>query len=188
MKRLLLMLLVALPMMIKASETNKLQVVSPNENVRLQFWLDETGRPTYEMTFKNRPVVLPSHLGLVLAKDKHASKGMDETDLMDGFTIEDVATAEADETWEPVWGETKTIRNHYRQLTVTLQQVKITERTEYQGNGNDRGLARIEERHVRKMDLVFRVFDDGIGFRCDFPQQQELNYEISTLIIQSGRR
>ena len=62
-------------------------MTSPNENVKLHFWLDEQGRPTYEMTFKDRPVVLPSHLGLVLAKDKHASRGLKETDLMDGFDI-----------------------------------------------------------------------------------------------------
>ncbi len=137
-----------------AKESAKLEVTSPNENVKLHFWLDEQGRPTYEMTFKDRPVVLPSHLGLVLAKDKHASRGLKETDLMDGFDIANTTIDEADETWEPVWGETKTIRNHYRQLIVNLEQSS----------------------HRRVMNLIFRVFDDGIGFRYEFPQQQELNY------------
>ena len=82
--------------MAMAKESAKLEVTSPNENVKLHFWLDEQGRPTYEMTFKDRPVVLPSHLGLVLAKDKHASKGLKETDLMDGF---DIANSTIDEAY-----------------------------------------------------------------------------------------
>ena len=154
MRKLLLLCLMVLPLMAMAKKSAKLEVASPNENVKLCFWLDEQGRPTYEMTFKDRPVVLPSHLGLVLAKDKHASKGLKETDLMDGFDIANSTIDEADETWEPVWGETKTIRNHYRQLIVNLEQSS----------------------HRRVMNLVFRVFDDGIGFRYEFPQQQELNY------------
>ena len=154
MRKLLLLCLMVLPLMAMAKESAKLEVTSPNENVKLCFWLDEQGRPTYEMTFKDRPVVLPSHLGLVLAKDKHASKGLKETDLMDGFDIANSTIDEADETWEPVWGETKTIRNHYRQLVVNLEQSS----------------------HRRVMNLIFRVFDDGIGFRYEFPQQQELNY------------
>ena len=154
MRKLLLLCLMVLPLMAMAKESAKLEVTSPNENVKLHFWLDEQGRPTYEMTFKDRPVVLPSHLGLVLAKDKHASRGLKETDLMDGFDIANTTIDEADETWEPVWGETKTIRNHYRQLIVNLEQSS----------------------HRRVMNLIFRVFDDGIGFRYEFPQQQELNY------------
>ena len=176
MRKLLLLCLMVLPLMAMAKESAKLEVTSPNENVKLHFWLDEQGRPTYEMTFKDRPVVLPSHLGLVLAKDKHASRGLKETDLMDGFDIVNTTIDEADETWEPVWGETKTIRNHYRQLIVNLEQVTIITRAEYKGKGNDKGLARIDEPHRRVMNLIFRVFDDGIGFRYEFPQQQELNY------------
>ena len=113
-KQLLLALLI-LPLMASAGE-----VASPNGNVKVKFWVDQQGRPTYEMTYKERPVVLPSHLGLELAKDKHASAGMDETDLMDHFTIVKEEQSELDETWQPVWGETRNIRNHYRELAVTL--------------------------------------------------------------------
>ena len=63
------------------------EVTSPNGNVKVKFYTDVNGRPTYEMTYKDRPVVLPSHLGLELARDKHASMGMDEHDLLDGFNI-----------------------------------------------------------------------------------------------------
>lgn len=181
MRKLLLLCLMVLPLMAMAKESAKLEVTSPNENVKLNFWLDEQGRPTYEMTFKDRPVVLPSHLGLVLAKDKHASRGLKETDLMDGFDIVNTTIDEADETWEPVWGETKTIRNHYRQLIVNLEQVTIITRAEYKGKGNDKGLARIDEPHRRVMNLIFRVFDDGIGFRYEF-------YSSKNSITSSSRR
>lgn len=87
-------------------------VTSPDGNVSVKFYLQD-GRPTYEMTYKKKEVIRPSHLGLELAKDKHAFNGTNEQDLMDGFTVKDTKTATFDETWRPVWGETATIRNHY---------------------------------------------------------------------------
>ena len=89
-------------------------VTSPDGNVSLNFSL-ENGRPTYKLDYKGKAVVKPSHLGLELAKNKHASKGMDETDLMDGFIIAKTDTSSFDETWKPVWGETATIRNNYKE-------------------------------------------------------------------------
>ena len=100
--------LALLPMMVAAQT-----VTSPNGNVTLTFSLTEQGQPTYEMSYKGKKVVNPSHLGLALACDKHASKGMNETDLMEGFKVKDTQTSTFDETWRPVWGETATIRNHY---------------------------------------------------------------------------
>ena len=147
-------------------------VTSPNGNIELKFSVDNTGRPVYEMTYKGKAVVKPSFLGLELAKDKHASKGMNETDLMDHFQVVKEETKEFDETWQPVWGETKYIRNHYNELAVTLNQ--IIETPEYRGNGKNNGLAL--NRQVREMIIRFRVYDDGIGLRYEFPQQQELNY------------
>jgi hypothetical protein len=129
-------------------------VKSPNGNVTVKFSLTDNGRPTYEMMYKNKAVVRPSHLGLELAKDKHASKGKGETDLMDGFTVAGTKTAAFDETWKPVWGETATIRNHYNELEVALSQ---------------------PDTH-RNILIRFRVYDDGMGLRYEFPQQQELNY------------
>ena len=99
-------------------------VKSPNGNIELNFSLDPQGRPMYEMSYKNKLVVLPSHLGLELAKDKHASKGVQETDLMDGFHLVKEETSTFDETWRPVWGETATIRNHYNEYVAVLQQQK----------------------------------------------------------------
>lgn len=128
-------------------------VKSPDGNVTVTFSLDN-GRPTYEMTYKGKAVVKPSHLGLELVKTKHASKGMEETDLMDGFTIAKTDTSSFDETWKPVWGQTSTIRNHYNELAVTLNQPATK----------------------RNILIRFRVYDDGMGLRYEFPQQNELNY------------
>lgn len=128
-------------------------VTSPDGNVVLNFSLDN-GRPTYKLDYKGKAVVKPSHLGLELAKNKHASKGMDETDLMDGFTIAKTDTSSFDETWKPVWGETATIRNNYKELAVTLNQPATK----------------------RNILIRFRVYNDGMGLRYEFPQQNELNY------------
>ena len=148
MKKLFLSLML-FPMMAMAGN-----VKSPNGNIEVKFSVDNTGRPVYEMTYKGKAVVKPSHLGLELAKDKHASKGMQETDLMNGFKIAKEETTSFDETWQPVWGETKDIRNHYNELAATLEQ-PATKRT---------------------IVIRFRVYDEGIGFRYEFPQQQELIY------------
>ena len=146
-------------------------VKSPNGNIELKFSVDNTGRPVYEMSYKGRAVVKPSFLGLELAKDKHASAGMDEKDLMDQFSIVNEKVSEFDETWQPVWGETKNIRNHYNELAVTLQQMWL-ERVK----SNKPGVQLAPKQHRREMIIRFRVYDDGIGLRYEFPQQKDLNY------------
>ena len=129
------------------------EIKSPNGNVVLNFNVEQ-GRPVYTLTYKGRSVIKPSHLGLELAKDKHASKGLRETDLMGGFVLKSEQTSSFDETWRPVWGETATIRNHYNEYAAVLSQTA--------------------ER--REIVLRFRVYDDGVGFRYEFPQQPELTY------------
>ena len=143
-----LLFAVLMPFMTSAQE-----VKSPGGQVTVKFYL-ESGRPTYEMSYKNRAVVKPSHLGLELAKDKHASKGMRETSLMDGFEIKDTKTSTFDETWKPVWGEVAKVRNHYNELAVTLDQPATK----------------------REMIIRFRVYDEGMGLRYEFPQQDSLVY------------
>ena len=146
--RKVLLAMLLLPLMALAQT-----VKSPNGNVEVKFSLDN-GRPMYEMTYKGKAVVKPSYLGLELVKTKHASKGMEETDLMDGFTIAKTDASSFDETWKPVWGQTATIRNHYNELAVTLNQPATK----------------------RNIIIRFRVYDDGMGLRYEFPQQEELNY------------
>ncbi len=138
-----------LPVVMMAQE-----VKSPNGNVAVKFSLTGNGVPTYEMSYKGRAVVKPSHLGLELAKDKHSTKGLRETDLMDGFTETDSHISQFDETWKPVWGETSTIRNNYNELAVNLSQPSSK----------------------RSIVIRFRVYDYGMGLRYEFPQQDSLIY------------
>lgn len=126
---------------------------SPNGKVVVGFGIDN-GKPYYTVKYGSKDVVKKSFLGLELAKNKHASKGMEETSLMDGFEITEAQKTSFDETWEPVWGETEKIRNHYNQMLVHLLQPETN----------------------RKIMICFRVYDDGVGFRYEFPQQKDLNY------------
>jgi hypothetical protein len=146
------------------------EVKSPNGNVVLSFSVEE-GRPTYSLTYKGKAVVLPSHLGLELAKDKHASMGLNERDLMEGFTLDEESTTEFDETWQPVWGETRDIRNHYHEYAATLSQ-----QWRSAPPATKPGVRLQPRQHRRQMVLRFRVYDEGVGFRYEFPQQAELNY------------
>ena len=141
--------LVLLPTM-AAAQT----VSSPDGNVVVKFSLSESGQPTYEMTYKQKAVIKPSHLGLELAKDKHASKGKNETDLMDGFKEIDHKISSFDETWTPVWGQYAQIRNNYNEMEVDLNQPSSN----------------------RNIIIRFRVYNEGMGLRYEFPQQKELNY------------
>ncbi|NLI36135.1 MAG: glycoside hydrolase family 97 protein [Bacteroidales bacterium] len=118
---------------------------SPNGQLKMTFSLSNTGTPTYELSYKNKQVIKPSHLGLELK---------DAPDLMRGFSVENIQTSSFDETWTPVWGEVKQIRNHYNELAITLKQ----------------------EKEDRDIIIRFRLFDDGLGFRYEFPLQKNLNY------------
>ena len=165
-KNLLLTMALA-PLLAQAAE-----VTSPNGNIVVNFMLDNTGRPMYSMTYKGHNVILPSHLGLELAADKHASMGLNEHDLIDGFTITDERTTTFDETWTPVWGETATIRNHYNEYAVALMQRWDEKRIPTDPTVEGMTI-KLHERHII---IRFRVYDDGMGLRYEFPQQQELNY------------
>lgn len=144
-----------LPLLLLPLQTMAQTVMSPDGKVVVKFDLDN-GKPMYNMTFNGKTVMKDSRLGLELAKNKHASKGFEETDLMEGFVKADAQIHRFDETWKPVWGETATIRNHYNELVVTLRQPE----------------------EQRDMVIRFRVYDDGMGLRYEFPQQKNLSYFI----------
>ena len=122
------------------------QLKSPNEHLSMTFSLLGDGTPTYSLTYKGKDVIKPSKLGLELINDSKS--------LLNDFTVVDTKTSSFDETWKPVWGEAATIRNHYNELAVTL---------------NQKGTDRI-------MVIRFRLFDDGLGFRYEFPSQKNLVY------------
>jgi glucan 1,4-alpha-glucosidase len=123
-------------------------IQSPDGKLALSFELTPEGQPTYHLSIRGKPVLLKSKLGIEL-KEQPA--------FIKGFTMVKADTSETDETWEPVWGEVKQIRNHYKELTVTLQQP---------ANKN------------RRMIIRFRLFNDGLGFRYEFPEQTDLKYFI----------
>jgi len=143
------------------------ELLSPDGRFVMQFFLTENGRPCYQLKMDGRDVIKPSTLGIEL---KHEQAGRQETfdntkhtdaatidikaDLLTGFTIKDMQTSSFDETWQPVWGEESNIRNHYNELAVTLHQGK-----------ND-----------RDMLIRFRLFNDGLAFRYEFPSQPSLTY------------
>ena len=125
---------------------NAQSLTSPDEHLTMTFELLHDGTPSYSLTYKNRAVINPSKLGLELKDDARS--------LLDGFTLIDTKTTSFDETWQPVWGEVSSIRNHYNELSVTLSQ-KETERL---------------------VIIRFRLFNDGLGFRYEFPAQKNLVY------------
>lgn len=125
--------------------TKVYQQVSPDNNVHLSFELQEKGKPSYSLQYKKSQVINPSTLGLEL-------NGQES--LQEGFEVVNTSTSSFDETWQPVWGENKDIRNYYNELLVELKQTSTG----------------------RFMNLRFRVYDDGIGFRYEFPQQRNLVY------------
>ena len=121
------------------------EVTSPDGNVKLIFSVNEAGTPVYELAYKGKPVIKPSQLGLTCK---------DGIDLNSGFRIVSETPSGFDETWQPVWGEVKEIRNNYNELEAKVQQPAS-------------GI---------EMVLRFRVFNDGLGFRYEFPQQDKLGY------------
>jgi hypothetical protein len=121
---------------------------SPDGRLALDLSSIKTVRPIYSLSFKNKPVVRDSRLGIELEG---------QPDLTDKFTIVSTDVNEVDERWKPVWGEVSEIRDNYRQLTVTLEQ-------------------KLAEAQGRTIVLRFRAFNDGISFRYEFPSQNGLRY------------
>ena len=120
-------------------------ITSPSGIVKVDFELTGNGVPTYSVAYKDHPVVKPSTLGLELNG---------QSNLMDGFEVVKTSTSTFDETWQPVWGELKDIRNHYNELLVELRQPATD----------------------RYMNIHFRVYDEGMGLRYEFPTQKNLIY------------
>ena len=160
MKKIFLTLLaVAATLSISAKET----LTSPDGNLVLTFEIGENGAPTYSLDYKGKAVVLPSGMGLELrGQDRQISFGEEITksehgksvSLYNNFRQTGVTRSDSDTTWTPVWGEVATIRDNYKQMVVSLEQ---------------------KERKY-KMDIVFRLYNEGLGFRYVFPAQTELTY------------
>ncbi|MDO4334224.1 MAG: glycoside hydrolase family 97 protein [Bacteroidales bacterium] len=157
-KRKYLLPIAAIPVvMMAAPET----LTSPDGEIVLNFEIKD-GQPVYWVDFKGKEIIAPSHLGFQLFSEsgrnsfEHQGKktGADALSLKDGFKLIDTTRDAVDENWKPVWGEESEIRNHYNEMTVELSQPAFD----------------------RKMNIRFRAYDDGIGFRYEFPEQPNLNY------------
>ena len=136
---------------------------SPDGELELRFSLSDKGEPTYALDYKGRAVVLPSRMGLELRSDAPAlefgaeiQKGGygEPVSLYDGFEQCGAVRSEFDETWQPVWGEESSIRNRYNELAITLRQPQSG----------------------RQMVVRFRLYDEGVGFRYEFPEQEAMTY------------
>jgi glucan 1,4-alpha-glucosidase len=122
-------------------------LTSPDKNLILNFEVKD-GVPYYQLSYKKKAVIKPSKLGLELK---------DSPSFLDSFTVTNTQTSSEDKSWNPVWGEQKTIRNNYNELEVTLTQ---------------------KAQKGRFIRIRFRIFNDGLGFRYEFPEQPNLNYFI----------
>ena len=140
---------------------------SPSGNMEMTFQLNAEGTPQYALNYEGQKVILPSELGFELRGVLKAQKLIYNADgtiskedreptqqFYKGFVVESVDTASFDQTWEPVWGEESEIRNNYNELLVNLVQTSTD----------------------RKMSIRFRLYDDGLGFRYEFPYQKNLSY------------
>ncbi len=125
---------------------NAQELKSPNGNFKMVFTLENDGTPTYQLFMKNKEIIKKSKLGLDLQKDKKS--------LLNDFKLVNEVRNTFDETWKPVWGEETAIRNHYNELSLTLKQ-----------NETDRNII-----------IRFRLFNNGLGFRYEFPEQKNLTY------------
>ncbi|MDR1672636.1 MAG: glycoside hydrolase family 97 protein [Bacteroidales bacterium] len=142
------------------------ELKSPDGHFTATFALQNGGVPSYTLVYKGKTVIKPSRMGLELqpeagsrefydfAPRETAVRHDEKTSLYDGFEIIATQTASFDETWQPVWGDEKEIRNHYNELVVTL----------------------LQQNTMRRIVIRFRLFNDGLGFRYEFPQQEKLVY------------
>lgn len=126
-------------------QDNPMTVTSPDKNIQVQVGLDEKGRPFYQVRKNNTDLIRRSGLGFELK---------DAPPLMENFEVVDTRRTTVNDTWKPVWGDKEKITNHYNQL-----EVKLKERAA----------------PFRELTLVFRVFNDGAGFRYVFPKQENLD-------------
>ena len=161
-------LAVSLPGFAQNTADGKAEVLkSPDGNLELRFTLTPEGAPTYSLDFGGKAVVLPSGMGFEIRGNRVKDTFEQKCDkvygepgsLRDGFVLTSVKRDSLDETWEPVWGEESHIRNHYNELAVTLEQDPASKK----------GPKAV-------MVIRFRLYNDGLGFRYEFPEQKRLKY------------
>jgi len=124
----------------------KIPVSISQNKVKLVFELNNQGMPAYSVFFKSKAVILSSSLGFTLKEFGQADRN---------FELIQIDSTEIKDSWKPVWGEVKEIQNHCKQLTIQLKQ---------------------KSSPYLKLNIVFRVFEDGVGFRYEFPLQSAIKF------------
>lgn len=148
--KILLVVLISFSVACNTVMEHKTEVLSPDGKVKISFNLDAEGVPAYAVSYKNDKVIKPSTLGFNFEK---------MPSLTNGFTILNTETASFNETWQMPWGEQLNVVNNYNELKVKLQETSELK---------------------RKLTIVFRVFNDGVGFRYEFPEQENLSEVLIT--------
>ena len=155
-------LILVLSLLLPATVSARVETVySPDRNIAVNFEVKD-GIPIYNVLFNGKEVIRDSRLGLELVSVKgngefnnfDNKQVVNQNSMLDGFTQLTARYSSFDETWQPVWGEESNIRNHYNEMAVTLHQDELG-------------------RHII---VRFRVYDDGVGLRYEFPQQPNLTY------------
>lgn len=131
-------------------------VTSPDNNLVLNFNTNNLGKPYYKLTYKNQEVVKQSFLGFEL---KEIFGGKEYQSLSKNLKIIGVENSDYNQSWQPVWGDTKSIKDNHHQLKIKLKQ---------------------QTSDSLELNIIFRIFNDGIGFRYEFPKQKNLNHFIVT--------
>ena len=144
MKKILMIFIASWVSSAVAAQAPAASISSPSKTLGVNFYLSATGEPSYKVFYKGKDVVADSRLGFDLKN---------QADMANGFKVVSTKATRVDQTWEQPWGEERFIRNHYNQLRVALREASGAK---------------------RKMDVVFRVYDDGIGFRYEFPKQASM--------------
>jgi glucan 1,4-alpha-glucosidase len=147
MKHLNLLFIFLLMLQLSSCESAKssYEIDSPDENIALNFFVTNEGEPGYSISFKNKLIIDTSYISFDFKNHKSLGKNLE---------IVDASTSSFDETWESVWGEQRFIRNNYNELKIDLEEI---------------------EEPGRKFSIIFRLFNDGAGFRYEFPEQENLN-------------
>mgnify|MGYP003487691234 FL=1 len=143
---------------INAKAQQPIIINSPDNNIKAEFWLSNSGEPVYSVMYKNKKIVLPSTLGFDYKLGIHAK---DNLDMQQNFSLVKSEPFSYNGSWKPVWGEENEIKEHYNATTISLVQNKNSNKPLY-------------------LNIVFKVFDDGVGFRYEFPEQPNLNHFIVT--------
>lgn len=120
------------------------KVSSPDGKLSVDFSLSENGQPNYKVSYEGKEIINPSRLGFEFKN---------HPPFKDGLRIQNTKSKSVDNTWQPVWGEQKEVRNYYNELLISLKETDSPNRL---------------------VHLRFRVYNDGVGFRYEIPAQQNM--------------